>query len=127
MKQLYFWLRKSQKGPKEGTFRWHDRNQTTNLELNPGSLSCGFDDYPRATHPSNDEYHLDLRCWMAMSASVLVELAQIAEDEAFLPAIQKEAEMLSDVQSLDELHWSDTVQRYCDYGLHRWEGGVGWN
>jgi mannosyl-oligosaccharide glucosidase len=119
MKQLYFWMRNSQRGPLPASFRWHDRNQTTNLQLNPCTLSSGFDDYPRATHPTNEEYHLDLRCWMAMSSTVLEEMAEIAEDEEFLPEIRKESSLLNDVESLDKYHWSDEAQRYCDYGLHR--------
>ncbi|KAL7071462.1 hypothetical protein ACQ4LE_009343 [Meloidogyne hapla] len=118
MKQLYLWLRNSQAGSKPGTFRWHDRNATTNMELNPCSLSSGLDDYPRATHPTEKEYHLDLRCWMAMSSTVLVDLAKQFGDEEFLPAIEKESEMLNDVESLDKLHWSEAKQQYCDYGLH---------
>lgn len=118
MKQLYIWLRDSQQGPKPGTFRWHDRNATTNLELNPGTLSSGFDDYPRATHPTNQEYHLDLRCWLAMSASVLVQLAHMADDLAFLPQIERETNMLNDLDILDRLHWSEKAQQYSDYGLH---------
>ncbi|KAF7637194.1 hypothetical protein Mgra_00003367 [Meloidogyne graminicola] len=118
MKQLYIWLRTSQKGPKPGTFRWHDRNATTNMELNPCSLSSGLDDYPRATHPTDKEYHLDLRCWMAMSSTVVVDLAKLFGDEEFLPEIEKEAEMLNNIENLDELHWSEAKQQYCDYGLH---------
>ncbi|CAK5089431.1 unnamed protein product [Meloidogyne enterolobii] len=118
MKQLYLWLRNSQAGPKPGTFRWHDRNATTNMELNPCSLASGFDDFPRATHPTEKEYHVDLRCWMAMSSSVLVDLARQFGDEEFLPAIERESETLNDVESLDKLHWSEDKQQYCDYGLH---------
>lgn len=74
---------------------------------------------PRATHPTDQEYHLDLRCWMAMSSSVLTVLAQMAGDSAFVPVIQKEADMLNDLGLLDRLHWSEDAHQYCDYGLHR--------
>lgn len=55
LKQLYNWLKTSQSGPEgvEGTMRWRGRNGTTDRELNAGTLPSGFDDYPRASHPTD--------------------------------------------------------------------------
>jgi hypothetical protein len=45
IKQLYLWLRKSQNGSLPGTFRWHDRNATTDLEVNPGESHFEYLEY----------------------------------------------------------------------------------
>uniref|UniRef100_A0A183C9X9 Mannosyl-oligosaccharide glucosidase n=1 Tax=Globodera pallida TaxID=36090 RepID=A0A183C9X9_GLOPA len=118
MKTWYIWLRNIQRGPKPGTFRWRGRNGTTDRQLNPDTLASGLDDYPRASHPTDEEYHVDLRCWMAISSSVLLRLANLANDTAFIPALRTEVEQLNNAQTLDNLHWSEDRQRYYDYGLH---------
>ncbi|KAL0656410.1 hypothetical protein Bca4012_076994 [Brassica carinata] len=65
------WFNTSQKGKEMGSYYWHGRDSLTNRELNPQSLSSGFDDYPRASHPTEDERHVDLRCWMYLAADCM--------------------------------------------------------
>lgn len=81
LKLWYAWLNVSQSGPSDGTYRWRGRNETTKFELNPKTLPSGLDDYPRASHPSPDEYHLDLYCWMAVSSKVMQDLSSIVGDK----------------------------------------------
>ncbi|VDN01031.1 unnamed protein product [Thelazia callipaeda] len=111
------WLNSTQIGKVRGTYRWRGRIET-DVELNPRTLPSGLDDYPRATHPTDDEYHIDLRCWMALSARVLSKLAKLAGDSQNEALYSADYEYLSNVDLLDELHWSKTKKMYCDYGLH---------
>ncbi|KAH7729303.1 mannosyl oligosaccharide glucosidase [Aphelenchoides avenae] len=120
LKQWYIWLRSSQAGPQKGTMQWQGRNTTTPFELNPKTLPSGLDDYPRASHPSNDasEYHLDLRCWMAMASKVLRRLSESVEDMQWIAEVEEDVRLYNDVDLLDKLHWSEKSQSYADFGLH---------
>ncbi|TKR76002.1 hypothetical protein L596_017213 [Steinernema carpocapsae] len=126
LKVWYKWLRTTQSGSKPGAFRWRGRNATTELELNPKTLPSGLDDFPRASHPSDNERHLDLRCWMSFASKVLARLADLAEDWDYLPTIKTEAEALADLENLDKLHWSSAVNRYADFGNHSTKVKLEW-
>ena len=40
----------------------------------------GLDDFPRASHPSDEERHVDLLAWLALAARCLATIAQAAQD-----------------------------------------------
>ena len=116
LKTWFNWFNVSQQGPEPMSYRWRGRDTTTKRELNPRTLTSGLDDYPRASHPTDEERHIDLRCWMALAAGVMADIARsIGEPWEEYDATHK---MLTDNSILDKLHWSERSQRYADYGFH---------
>ncbi|CDW55417.1 mannosyl oligosaccharide glucosidase [Trichuris trichiura] len=118
LKLWYRWLNSTQAGSQLGTFRWRGRNETTNMELNPKTLPSGLDDFPRASHPTQDEYHVDLFSWMLASTNSMIRMSKLVNDDASEKLFREYAGMLTKHNLLDQLHWSDRNKRYCDYGLH---------
>jgi mannosyl-oligosaccharide glucosidase len=117
LRSWYSWFNRTQTGKLPTSYRWRGRNATTVFELNPKTLTSGLDDYPRASHPTDDERHVDLRCWMAFASGVMADLAE-ALNESTARVYRQAHATLNDNRLLDELHWSDKQQRYSDYGLH---------
>lgn len=115
--QAWFsWYNSTQRGELPGTYRWRGRDADSKRELNPKTLTSGLDDYPRASHPTNQERHLDLRCWLAYAAGVMADLAKLlGQDESKYLETQL---YLSDNNLLNHLHLSPFTETYADYGLH---------
>ena len=110
------WYNTTQLGSQPFTYRWKGRDAKTNKELNPKTLTSGLDDYPRASHPTDDEYHVDLRCWMALASGLIADISEaLGEKRADYVSTNK---LLTDNALLDKLHWSEKKQQYSDYGLH---------
>jgi len=120
----YSWYNSTQSGSLPTTYRWRGRDPATNLELNPKTLTSGLDDYPRASHPSNSERHIDLRCWMAEASRILMEIADgIGESSA---EYRHQWQVLSDNERMNSLHWDPVNLMYSDYGAHTDDVHMNW-
>lgn len=110
------WYNTTQKGDQSGTYRWRGRDNYNDNELNPKTLTSGLDDYPRASHPTDDERHVDLRCWIAFATGVMADLAHLLgrDDTKYLETHY----YLSDNSLLNDLHLSPYTETYSDWGLH---------
>ena len=102
LKAWFQWYNTSQIGQIESTYRWRGRNpDSDDKDLNPQTLTSGLDDYPRATHPTDSEYHLDLRCWIAFAADIMSRIAHTLNDMPSKVKYEETAQLLGDNTLLD--------------------------
>ncbi|KAH9772658.1 Mannosyl-oligosaccharide glucosidase GCS1 [Citrus sinensis] len=101
------WFNTTQSGKERSSYFWHGRDTTTIRELNPKTLSSGLDDYPRASHPSEEERHLDLRCWMLLAVDSLHSIAELFESSSeHKKEYGSTATLLSDFKILNQVRLS---------------------
>ncbi|KAL8514460.1 hypothetical protein ACS0TY_013538 [Phlomoides rotata] len=120
------WFNTTQSGKDVSTYFWHGRDNATTRELNPKSLSSGLDDYPRASHPSEDERHVDLRCWMRLAADCMSSISEFLEDSQTGKEYNLTAKLLSDFELLNQMHFDYTNGAYFDYGNHTEKVRLSW-
>ncbi|XP_057751038.1 mannosyl-oligosaccharide glucosidase GCS1 [Arachis stenosperma] len=113
------WFNTTQSGNQMGSYYWHGRDNKTIRELNPKTLSSGLDDYPRASHPSEDERHLDLRCWMSLAADCMHSIEELLDKET-KPSKNygSTAKLLSDLELINQMHFDVAYGAYFDFGNH---------
>ncbi|XP_054846005.1 mannosyl-oligosaccharide glucosidase isoform X2 [Eublepharis macularius] len=124
LRSWYNWYNQTQAGPVPYTFRWRGRDQDPQMFLNPKTLTSGLDDYPRASHPSPDERHLDLRCWMALASNVMTKVARHLGEPG--GEYQHMAEVLVDNQLLEQHHWAEVLGTFADFGNHTQAVALEW-
>jgi len=74
-----------------------------------------MDDYPRGP-PHAGELHLDLISWMAFFSRTMREIASFigeADDAIKYGEIEKAI-----LDNIEDLHWSEDMQMYCDVGVN---------
>ncbi|KAJ2750789.1 Processing alpha glucosidase I, partial [Coemansia sp. BCRC 34490] len=92
-------------------FRWRGRTMDH-------TLTSGIDDYPRARPPSTGELHVDLFSWVMYMEMVNAELATFASTNTSSTeenvAIPPDSNLQLYLRRLDELHWNEDENMYCD-------------
>lgn len=116
LKAWFNWYNTTQVGAVPSSYRWRGRDANSKFELNPKTLTSGLDDSPRASHPTDLERHLDLRCWMALASGIMADIAESIGEPA--KEYRETHSFLTDNDLLNSMHWSSRDKRYCDYGLH---------
>ncbi|KAJ1773444.1 Processing alpha glucosidase I [Coemansia sp. RSA 1813] len=93
-------------------FRWRGRTMDH-------TLTSGIDDYPRARPPNAGELHVDLYSWVTYMEMVNSNLAAYADSSSANATDEKTATSLDSKREmylhwLDELHWNEDENMYCD-------------
>ncbi|KAF2286506.1 hypothetical protein GH714_017432 [Hevea brasiliensis] len=121
------WFNTTQSGKEIGSYFWHGRDNSTTRELNPKTLSSGLDDYPRASHPSEEERHLDLRCWMLLTANCMHSITQLLKKEYISGKdYGLTAKLLSNFEMLNQMHLDPAYGAYFDFGNHTDKVRLSW-
>lgn len=121
------WFNTTQSGKSATSYFWHGRDCSTIRELNPKTLSSGLDDYPRASHPGEDERHVDLRCWMHLAADCMYSISRLLKKENELgQSYGLTSKFLSDFELLNKMHFDDDHGAYFDYGNHTEQVRLSW-
>lgn len=125
LRRHYFWYRTTQKGDIKSydreafstkeAYRWRGRSVQH-------ILTSGLDDYPRPQPPHPGELHVDLISWMGMmtramrrTAEFVGETEDVEEFRGYETAIER---------NIDDLHWDDEAQTYCDATIDEYEESV---
>ncbi|KAH8431372.1 mannosyl-oligosaccharide glucosidase [Aspergillus melleus] len=125
LKKHYVWYRNTQRGEvssydreafsSKEAYRWRGRSIQH-------ILTSGLDDYPRAQPPHPGELHVDLISWMGMMTRALRRIAETlgeTEDAEEFKVYETAIE-----RNIDDLHWDEEAQTYCDATIDEFEESV---
>lgn len=112
----FTWFNTTQRGEVLGTYRWRGRDSESILELNPKTLTSGLDDFPRSSHPTDNERHVDLRCWIALASGVMAQIGNILGKNT--EKYEETHRYLTDNKLLHEQHFSTKSSTFADFGFH---------
>lgn len=115
LRRHYRWFRRTQRGEirewdrearsKTEAYRWRGRTKEH-------VLASGLDDYPRAPVPHTGELHVDLHSWMGSFAETMAKIARVLGRDDDVDEYERHYADI--VANLEDLHWSEADQMYCD-------------
>ncbi|KAI0747882.1 glycoside hydrolase [Daedaleopsis nitida] len=118
LKRHYEWFRRTQRGQikqygrkarsRTEAYRWRGRSKEH-------VLTSGMDDYPRGP-PHAGELHLDLISWMAFFSQTMRDIAEFVGEVDDATAYEEIAK--ATIDNIDDLHWNEENQMYCDVGVN---------
>ncbi|PAV24387.1 glycoside hydrolase family 63 [Pyrrhoderma noxium] len=118
LKKHYDWFRRTQRGQikqygrqarsRTEAYRWRGRSEQH-------VLTSGMDDYPRGP-PHTGELHLDLISWMAFFSRTMRGIAEYIGESDDARAFKTIEQAI--LNNLEDLHWSEEDQMYCDVGVN---------
>lgn len=118
LKKHYDWFRRTQRGQikqygrqarsRTEAYRWRGRSEQQ-------VLTSGMDDYPRGP-PHTGELHLDLISWMAFFSRTMRGIAEYIGESDDARAFKTIEQAI--LNNLEDLHWSEEDQMYCDVGVN---------
>eukprot|EP00899_Mesostigma_viride_P027617 jgi/Mesvir1/803/Mv17396-RA.1 len=117
----YRWFNTTQRGADPRGFMWRGRDPSSGdgRELNAKTLTSGLDDYPRASHPSPQELHVDLWCWMALASRCMAAIGRlVGAPSRQLAAYEADAAHLADNRALEAVHFDAKRGGFFDFGNH---------
>ncbi|MCJ1368496.1 Processing alpha glucosidase I [Acarospora aff. strigata] len=125
LKRHYFWFRRTQWGDIKSydrdaystkeAYRWRGRTPQH-------ILTSGLDDYPRPQPPHPGELHVDLISWMGMMTRSMGRIAETLGEEEDASEFQGYETAI--LRNIDDLHWDDKAQTYCDATIDDYEESV---
>ncbi|KAI0807266.1 glycoside hydrolase [Fomes fomentarius] len=118
LKRHYEWFRRTQRGQikqygrkarsRTEAYRWRGRSAEH-------VLTSGMDDFPRGP-PHAGELHLDLISWMAFFSQTMQDIAEFVGELDDATAFEEIAK--ATIDNIDDLHWSEENQMYCDVNVN---------
>ena len=125
LKRQYEWFRRTQWGDiksydraafsNKEAYRWRGRD-TRHI------LTSGMDDYPRAQPPHPGELHVDLISWVGMMTRSMKRVAEFIGENDDAKAYTGIEHAIT--RNIDDLHWDDEQQTYCDATIDDYEESI---
>ncbi|KAF3584112.1 hypothetical protein F2Q69_00026044 [Brassica cretica] len=97
---------------------WQRQYNRSRTKPSCNTVASGMDDYPRVSHPSDDEMHVDLRCWIYLAADCMKFITTFLQRKKAEEDYSSIVHQLSDFDDLNKMHYDRDHKTYLDFGNH---------